>query len=414
MGKRAHGEGSLYQTADGYWHASINLGAGLDGKRVRRHVQARTQGEVRRKLDQLKKDRESGVDLAAELQEPTVGEWADTWLGIVERTRKPSTAKTYGTHLKYLRPIRRLRLTRLTPEHLESVYEALAERGVTATSVQGAHRTFRSCFGEAVRRGKLERNPATAARPGRGDEREIEPLTLVEAQALLEAAIKKRNSARWQLALALGLRQGEVLGLQWDDVDLETGRIRIRRALQAGRWKHGCGDAKDCGVSAARCPKRHGGGLTVVAPKSKRAVRQLVLPGPLIAALKAHKSEQAAERLLAGSIWQLPPLKRGLHTGSGWVFATPTGKPIDPRRDWQAWKDLLTEAGVRNARLHDARHTAATFMLVAGVDTRTVMDLLGWSQPVLAMRYQHVVDELKEEAARRVGRLLWGSASESG
>jgi hypothetical protein len=111
----------MYQTSDGRWHASINLGVGLDGKRIRRHVRGRTQGEVRRKLDQLKRDHEAGVDLAAQLGESTVGEWAATWLAIVERTRKPSTAKTYGTHLKYLTAIGRLRLSKLTPEHFAPV-----------------------------------------------------------------------------------------------------------------------------------------------------------------------------------------------------------------------------------------------------------------------------------------------------
>ena len=97
-------------------------------------------------------------------------------------------------------------------------------------------------------------------------------------------------------------------------------------------------------------------------------------------------------------MWRLAPPKRGLYSGSGRIFASPIGKPIDPRRDWEEWKRVLADAGVRDARLHDARHTAATFLLVAGVDTRTVMDLLGWSQPILTVRYQHVVDELKQEA----------------
>lgn len=404
---RAHGEGSLYRTPDGYWHASLNLGSGLDGRRIRRHVQGRTAAEVRRKLDQLKQDRLGGVDLAAELTEPTVGEWAATWLAIVERTRKPSTARTYGTHLAYLKPIRRLRLNRLTPEHLEEIYVGLVARGVSVTSVQGAHRTFRSCFGEAVRRGKLERNPATAARPGRADEREVEPLTLAEAQAILVAALSHRNSARWEIALALGLRQGEVLGLQWADVDLDSATLTIRRALQQGQWKHGCGQPPTCGHRPHRCPLRWGGGLIVVPPKSRKGIRTVPLPAPLVAALRAHRATQAAEQLAAGSMWQRPPVKGRLQSGTGFVFATPTGKPIDPRKDWQAWKDLLQEAGVRDARLHDARHTAATFMLVAGVDTRTVMDLLGWSQPILTVRYQHVVDELKHEAARRIEALLW-------
>ena len=91
-----------------------------------------------------------------------------------------------------------------------------------------------------------------------------------------------------------------------------------------------------------------------------------------------------------------------MHSGSGWVFATNRGQPIDPRRDWRAWKELLADAGVRDARLHDARHGAAVFLLLAGVDTRTVMAILGWSQPMMVMRYQHGVDGLMYDAARRL------------
>jgi integrase len=99
-----------------------------------------------------------------------------------------------------------------------------------------------------------------------------------------------------------------------------------------------------------------------------------------------------------------------MHSGSAWVFATSRGRPIDPRRDWQAWKELLADAGVRDARRHDARHSAATFMLLAGVDTRAVMAILGWSQPIMVMRYQHVVDRLRYDAARRLECYFWGKA----
>jgi integrase len=109
---------------------------------------------------------------------------------------------------------------------------------------------------------------------------------------------------------------------------------------------------------------------------------------------------------------RVPPPKRGLQSATGWIFANPVGRTINPRKDWEEWKRILDIARVRDACLHDARHTAATFLLVAGVDTRMVMDLLGWSQPILTLRYQHVVDELKQEAARRFEGLLSGSSSQ--
>jgi integrase len=148
----------------------------------------------------------------------------------------------------------------------------------------------------------------------------------------------------------------------------------------------------------------------VVSPKSATSYRTMMLPGHLRSALQEHRRVQDAERAAADDSWAAPPQRGPMNSGSGWVFATNCGRPIHPRRDWQAWKELLADAGVRDARLHDARHSAATFLLLAGVDTRTVMGILGWSQPMMVMRYQHVVDRLKHESARRLECYFWGQA----
>jgi integrase len=229
-----------------------------------------------------------------------LGVWTETWIGIVERSRKPSTAKTYRTHIKYLQPLAGVRLDRLTSEHVEQLYVGLLARGVLPVSVQGAHRTYRSCLGDAVKRGWLSRNPVTAARPGTVEEREVVPLTIVEARAILAAASQHPNAVKWAIALGLGLRQGEALGLQWADIDLAAGTLSVRRSLRQGRWQHGCADPGACSARPQNCPRRHGGGLIVGAPKSKRSTRTIVLPRPLQAALKAHRSAQASERLAAG------------------------------------------------------------------------------------------------------------------
>jgi integrase len=379
MSRRAPGEGSIYEVSDGTWRGSVRLGRGPDGKMLRRYVRGTSKTEVRRKMDRLRAGLAAGVGMAAG-QTPTVAIYLGAWMELVERTRKPSTAKTYRTHVGYaIGALGALRIDKLTTEQVESLYEALLARGLDPVTIAGVHRTLRSAFNEAVRRGRLARNPVVHARPGRVQEREVVPLTVAEAQAILAAATGRRNGARWEVALTVGLRQGEVLGLQWDDVDLEAATLRVRRALQRGKWRHGCPRPETCG-QARRCPQ--------------------------------HRAAQAAERLAAGELWQAPPV--GLHSGSGWVFATEVGKPINPSRDWRAWKALLADAdadadagaGVRDARLHDARHSCATFMLVIGVDPRTVMGQLGWSHSSLLTRYQYVVPELQAEAARRVGELL--------
>ena len=137
----------------------------------------------------------------------------------------------------------------------------------------------------------------------------------------------------------------------------------------------------------------------MVPPKSRAGRRVIPMPAQLTEALRAQKVSQAAERLAAGPAW----------TDVGMVFATPLGKPVDPRNDYREWRQLLRDACVPPARLHDARHTAATLLLTQGVPARVVMEILGHSQISLTLgTYTHVVPELARDAANRMGDALWG------
>jgi integrase len=131
--------------------------------------------------------------------------------------------------------------------------------------------------------------------------------------------------------------------------------------------------------------------------KSRAGRRVIGLPAPLVELLRQHRAEQEQERDHAGQLWQ----------EGGWVFTTPTGQPVHYRTDIKHWKNLLREAGVRDVRLHDARHTAATVLLLLRVPERTAMDLMGWSHSAMAKRYQHVTAAIRSDVAERVGALLW-------
>lgn len=183
---------------------------------------------------------------------------------------------------------------------------------------------------------------------------------------------------------------------------LHSGTLTVRRALQRQSWQYGCDPTTPCGrTRGAECPARHSGGLIVVEPKSRAGRRVISLLTPLVGALLAHQQTQDAERTLAAELWR----------DGQWVFTQPTGRPIDPCADYDEWKALLAAARVRDARLHDARHTAATMLLVLNVPSRTVMDLMGWSQLSMTQRYQHVPDELRRDVADKLGRLLWTSTN---
>ena len=184
-------------------------------------------------------------------------------------------------------------------------------------------------------------SPPWSTHRRRGPATSPPPSTSSEARAVLGAAAQVRNSARWTVALALGLRQSEALALQWKDVDLLNNTLTVRRSIHRVR----------------------GGGLIYEEPKSKRSQRTLALPLPLVAELHRHKAAQLGERMLAGSEWHDEDL----------VFAQPNGRPIDKKTDYDDWTRLLQAAGVRHVRLHDGRHTAATLLLSARTCTR------GWS-----------------------------------
>ncbi|MDP9815179.1 tyrosine-type recombinase/integrase [Spirilliplanes yamanashiensis] len=391
---------SIYEGADGRWHGRVTMGVRDDGRPDRRHVSAKTEAEVIRKVRELEKDRDAG-----RTKRPgrawTVEKWLDHWLeNIAAGSVRPKTYAGYQTAVRrHLIPgLGGHRTDRLQAEHIEKLYAAMRAKKLKAGTVHHAHRTLRAALNEAVRRGQIVKNPVLVARPPRLQEEEIEPLTVEEAQRVLAVAARRRNGVRYAVALSIGLRQGEALGLKWADVNEDAGTLAIRRALQRHTWRHGCGG--ECGKKrGADCPSRYGGGLAIVDTKSRAGRRVVGVPRPLMRALTAHRIAQQAERERAGSLW----------ADGGWVFAQPTGKPLDPRADYEEWRELLKAAKVRPARLHDARHTAATMLLVLKVPTRAVMDVMGWSNASMAGRYQHVPAEVLTGIARQVGGLLWAA-----
>jgi integrase len=322
-------------------------------------------------------------------------------------------------------------MDQIQPDHFERLYLLMQAprptgKGLSPGTAHQVHRTARTAWGEAMRRKAITWNAVEMAKAPRIDEDEIEPFDADELEAIILAALRRRNGVRYVIGLALGCRQGEALGFRWDRLDRKRKVYRVRTALQRQKWQHGCDDPHRCGakyhktrpckidckrhtrecpplcppdcVDHARwCPQRHGGGLVEVDVKSKAGRRSLALPVQLFDLIVRHEKVQQAEREHAGTDW---------HEG-GWMFTGPTGQPLDPRRDLSEWHSILEDAGVRAARLHDARHTAATVLLLLGVDRRVVMDIMGWSTITMAERYEHVTPRLRHDVAEQLNRYFW-------
>jgi len=304
----------------------------------------------------------------------------------------------------------------------------MLQRELSSGTVLKTHRIVSRALKVAMQREIITRNVATLIDAPSAVEAEIEPFTRDETKAVLLEADRRRNGARWSVALAEGLRQGEALGLRWQYVDLDTGVMKVWWQLQRLTWRHGCADAHACGAKHHRkackatckqhtnlkngcpkpcpkgcrahakvCPERTGGGLVFREPKGKNR-RVVPIPPPLVPILRAHRAAQLRERMMAGELWQENDL----------VFAQADGRLIDPRADWEEWKDILATAGLRDARVHDGRHTAGTLLIENGVNPRVVMEILGHSSMRMVTRYTHVASALAADAASKMGDALWG------
>ena len=223
----------------------------------------------------------------------------------------------------------------------------------------------------------MERNVASIVRGPRIDHEEVQPRSRDEAAMFLAAARAHPLSALFAVGVAVGPRQGELLTLAWNDVDLDGGILRVRRTVQRLR----------------------GQGLVFGPPKSTDRVGASRLPDSACAALLSHRQRQDVERLTAGDSWQ----------ESGLVFTTSVGTVVEPRNLSRIFEHLVERSGVRRIRFHDLRHTCASLLLAQGVSPRVVMDVLGHSQLSITMDlYSHVMPSALRDAADAMDRALSG------
>lgn len=396
MSRQPNRRPSIYEGSDGWYHSYLTVGTRPDGKLDRRHLRGRTKSAVKEKLDALGRQLDQG-HVPQLGPSPTLGEWMEHWLTVIAaRKVRPSTLEGYTSKVRHriIPGLGAHRLEKLRPEQVEAFYARLEAEVAPATALQ-VHRILSRALKVAVQRGKLARNPCSLVDAPSAVRAEVDPLDPADARKVLAAAANRRNAARWWVALALGLRQGEALGVRWADLNLESNpTLSVRQALQRRVWKHGC---DGCAKPARSCPQRRGGGLVFDMPKSRKSRRVIPLPEVLAKMLREHRTVQKRERLMAGKEWQ----EHGL------VFAQWNGRPINPRADWGEWKALLAEAEVPDHRLHDARHYAATFMFEEGLDAREVMEILGHSQISLTLgTYTHVRARILQRATDRLGTAL--------
>lgn len=372
--KKANGEGTVYKRADGKWAGQVYINQS-DGRRVRRTLYGATRKEVSQKIAELRDRSEKGAPVAP--QNLTLEAYLNEWLDTIVVTRvRPNTLKNYRVHVdRYLVPdLGRRPLAKLTARELRLYFESLRRRGVGPRAIQRAHMTLRAALEDAMREEILDRNVAKLVRVPTPPRAEREPLSVDEVRAFLKSTRDERLHAMFVVFALLGLRRSEVLGLRWEDLDLEGGFLSVRRGLQ-----------------------RIDGKLLVLPPKTARSRRTIPLPPVVVEKLKTHQEQQQAERATLGEKWPT----------QGYVFTTPIGTPIDPDNCSKLVRAALKQAGVRNVRLHDFRHGCVSVLLGLGVPPRTAMDIVGHSTIEMTMNvYGHVSLDDKRDALDKLGTLF--------
>jgi integrase len=370
--KRANGEGSIARHPDGRWWARVML---PNGKR--KALYGKTREEVSKKLTAALRDLHQGLPIVSERQ--TVAEFLTRWLNETARhPLRPGTFRRYEEliPLHALPTLGRLVLSRLTPQHLSQLYGAQLAEGLSPRTVEFLHRTVHCALREALLWGLIVRNPADAVKAPKRKRPPIQPLDQEHAQALLRAAEGDPLEALYVVAVMVGMRQGELLGLQWADVDWERGCLHVRHTLQWGKR----------------------GEWRLEEPKTGHSRRTIRLPASALRALKAHRARQVEQRLALGPHWHEHDL----------VFTNAVGRPIDPcGLSHRGFPRLLKRAGLDPIRFHDLRHTYATLALLNGEKPKVVQETLGHASITLTMdTYSHLLPDMQEDAAARMESLL--------
>jgi len=389
MSRRGASEGSIYQRADGRWTAAAPAGyaarvrpqaPGVEhptaNVRRRKQIYGRTRAEVATRLRQLQQQLAAGLPVVDE--RTTVEQYLRHWLEVVKPRVRPATLARYeGIVRGQLIPhLGHHRLAQLQPGQVARALAAIQEGGLSPRTAAHVRAVLRTALSDAAKWDLVSRNVASLTDPPRVPRPSPKVLPVDDVQRVIAAVTGTDVENPAVVALFTGLREGEVLGLRWGDVDLESCRLTVGSSLQR----------------LARVSK-------LVEPKSEHSRRTLRLPGPAVAALRSERQKQLEARVAAGSRWKpaIPDL----------VFTGPLGQPMIGSTITRRFQDALKRAGLERLRFHHLRHLFGSLTLASGVDLATVSHLLGHSSVQLtASTYVGQVPALRDDAADRLERLL--------
>ena len=367
--RRGQNEDSVYRRENGSYCAQLSD----NGKRITEYF--KTRREAQDWIEETRSQVRNGLSLAG-AQAP-LGSYLTTWLNSILTSVRPKT------HLQYEQIVNRhvlptlgmVKLKDLRPDMIQTLYNEKLANGASRRTVQLIHAILHRSLGQALKWGLIGRNPADAVTRPTVKRAEMKVLTDQQVRTLLLAARGTRFETLLHVAVTTGLREGELLGLKWSDLDWRTHQIRIQRQVQ----------------------RHKGQGIVFTKPKSAAGRRMVVLGKATVEKLQKHFQQQELERQFAADKWQENDL----------IFPSVIGTPMDNRNMLKVFKELLVQAGLPDIRFHDLRHTAATLMLQQGVHPKVVQERLGHSDISLTLNtYSHVLPAMQESAAEALDDLI--------
>lgn len=374
--RRAKGDGSIRKRSDGRWEAMYTVGRNpATGKQVRKSVYGKTQNEVRQKLKTITAEIDKGTytDCGKSL---TVKQWFNIWLKEYTGNVKPDTlnAYTYHANRHIIAHIGALKLSNLSPHHIQTLYNNLqTQDNLSPKSIINLHGVMSSALNKAVTLGYIPVNPAGGVTLPRKDKTIITPLNEAETVSFLQTIKDTKDNTILNVALFTGMRISELIGLTWDCVDFKNGTILIDKQLKRD---------KDTGRYYFGTPKNG---------KFRK-----IMPAPFIMdMLSHHKSEQAQMKFIACDVWDTE--------FENLVFTNEIGEHIYPNALTRRFKRYLDRAGIENHRFHDLRHTYAVNSLRSGDDLKTLQENLGHSTASFTLdMYAHVTDDMRRDSSMRM------------
>lgn len=385
--KSAKGGGTMRQRPDGRWEARVTVGRDPGtGKQIQRSIYGATQKEVRQKLTQLITEVDNGT--YKKPSKMTFGKWLDIWTEEYLGDVKPSTAFLYQEQIKlYIKPaLGAIKLEALAPHAIQKFYNSLGKErdgkpALSAKTINNVHGILHKALKQAVAVGYLKSNPSDACTRPKVIRKEVRPLEEEQMNDFLKAIKGHRHELLYKVALFTGMREGEILGLPWDNVDFKQGIINVKQQLRREQKK---------------------GGKYYFSPPKNGKPRTIVPAPQVMQMLQLQRAKQAEQRLKAGELWQ----------DTGMVFTNETGGYLSYRTVFDCFKRIVAKIGTPSTRFHDLRHTFAVLSLQNGDDIKTLQGNLGHHAAAFTLdTYAHVTDKMQHDSADRMGRYIESMSS---